>query len=54
MDDAELAEALRSQARSCMEVDRVNPFLAHEYEILLQAADRLDYLSAKLKAAGNP
>ncbi|WP_162914132.1 hypothetical protein [Taklimakanibacter lacteus] len=52
MTDAELAEALRSQARSCEETDRVNPFLTHEYEVLLRAADRIDYLSTKLRLTG--
>ena len=49
MDDRELVEELRTHARSFEGSDGVSHFLAHEYEILIKAADRLDYLSAKLR-----
>ena len=50
MDDRELVEELRTHARSLEGSDGVGYFLAREYEMLVKAADRLDYLSAKLRS----
>ena len=49
MDDRELVQELRAHARSLVGSDGVSHFLAYEYEILVRAADRLDYLSTKLE-----
>lgn len=49
MDDRELVQELRTHARSFEELDGVNRFLTQEYEMLVRAADRLDYLSAQLR-----
>lgn len=51
MDDRELVQELRARARSFEGSDGVSHFLAHEYEILVRAADRLDYLSSQLKSS---
>lgn len=51
MSDQELIEELTVQARNFREASgEVNPFLAHEYDLLTRAAQRLDQLTASLVA----
>jgi len=51
MDDRELVQELRARAGNLVGPDGVSHFLAYEYEILVRAADRLDYLSTKLEVS---
>ena len=47
MSDQELIEELAAQARNFQETSgEVNPFLAHEYELLTLAAQRLGQFTA--------
>ena len=51
MSDQELIQELTVQARNFQEASgEVNPFLAHEYELMTRAAQRLDQLTASLAA----
>jgi hypothetical protein len=48
MSDIELVDELTAQAKELEDADgAVNPFLVHEHEILMKAAERLIELSAR-------
>lgn len=53
MSDRELVDELTAHARELEDADgAVNPFLVHEHEMLMKAAQRLSQLSANHPTPG--